>query len=203
MMHTRTDLIISFGGAQFHETFGTGLWHRAIPYEIGGACTMHWSEKKMKETREEKKGIPKRTIDRTRMKGCPTLFRNPSGVPSNVRSSSYRIPYLLSDESNSYYHHCHRRGPDHHTYTTYMYGSHGGAARRATHRPLSFSLSGGVIAVDPFSSGRIGRAEKSDSGFQAFDLHSLHGARVAIKKRMWRAVVVVTANSVLWNVWDA
>ncbi|KYN39337.1 hypothetical protein ALC56_06263 [Trachymyrmex septentrionalis] len=119
--------------------------------------------------REEKKGIPKRTIDRTRMKGCPTLFRNPSGAPSNVRSGapskrscSYRIPYLLSDESNSYYHHCHRRGPDHHTYTTYMYGSHGGGAARkvlsrATHRPSSFSLSGGVIAVDPFLVGEKDR----------------------------------------------
>ncbi|KYQ48453.1 hypothetical protein ALC60_12509 [Trachymyrmex zeteki] len=112
MLHARTDLIFPFGGAQFHETFGTGLWHRAIPYEIGGAYMMHWSEKK---TKEEKKGIPKRIVDRTEMKGCPTLFRNPSGAPSNVCSYSYRIPYLISDESNSYYHHCHRRGPDHHT----------------------------------------------------------------------------------------
>ncbi|KYN06966.1 hypothetical protein ALC62_02089 [Cyphomyrmex costatus] len=44
---------------------------------------------------EEKKGIPKRTIDRTGMKGCPTLFRNPNAAPSNV--CSYRISYLLSD----------------------------------------------------------------------------------------------------------
>jgi len=59
MLHARTDLIIPFGGAQFHETFGTGLWHRAIPYEIGGAYTMHWSEKKTKEMRRKEKNTKK------------------------------------------------------------------------------------------------------------------------------------------------
>lgn len=57
------------------------------------------------------------------MKGYPTLFRNPSGASSNVCSCSYRIPYLLSDESNSYYHYYHYQGPDHHAH-----GSHEGGA---------------------------------------------------------------------------
>lgn len=48
------------------------------------------------------------------MKGYPTLFRNPSGASSKVCSCSYRILYLLSNESNSYYHYYHHHGPDHH-----------------------------------------------------------------------------------------
>ncbi|TGZ56214.1 hypothetical protein DBV15_01691 [Temnothorax longispinosus] len=111
MLHARADLIFPFGEAPpFHETFGTGLWHRAIPHEIEGTEV----RRRRRKRREEKKEIPKRTIDRIGMKGYPTLFRNPSGAPSNVCSCSYRIPYLLVDESNSYYHHCHYRGPDHH-----------------------------------------------------------------------------------------
>lgn len=86
MLHARADLIFPFGGAPFHETFETGLWHRAISREIRGAYTRHRSEKKTKK----KKGIPKRTIDRAGMKGCPTLFSK------SERRAVQRVFVLLS-----------------------------------------------------------------------------------------------------------
>ncbi|KYN22918.1 hypothetical protein ALC57_04701 [Trachymyrmex cornetzi] len=92
MLHARTDLIFPFGGAQFHETFGTSLWHRAIPYEIAGAYTMHWSEKKTK----------KYIRDPISIRPTVTIFTNSPTFGCGGRSSGMKELYRREQGGNPF-----------------------------------------------------------------------------------------------------